>query len=71
MRVTKLLVQVNGGGYPGNVAHHPGSVAMARQVFSQVDVSGSKPVDSPVAKADFRFAGQGDDVLPAGRDANR
>ena len=60
-----LFFQLDGSGYPGDVADNPGGVSVARKVLCQVDVSGPKLVDRPVGEPDLRFPGQGDYVLPA------
>ena len=62
-----LFCQVNGGGDSGGAAHYPGGMSVPGQVFSEVNISGSEPMDRSVGKPDFRFPGQGDDVLPPGR----
>lgn len=59
----ELTVQVNRGGYPGNVAHDPSRVTMARHVFSKVDISGAQSVDRPVGEPNLRFPRQCDYVL--------
>ena len=63
----ELFSQVNGGGDSGGAAHYPGGMSVAGQVFSEVNISGSEPMDRSVGKPDFRFSGPGNDVLPPGR----
>ena len=50
----------------GDIADHAGGVAVAGEVFGEVDIARPKAVDAAVSEADFRFAGEGDDVLAAG-----
>ena len=63
---TLLVVQVDGGDDPRDVTHNAGGVSAAGQIFGEVDVSWTKPVYGAIAEADFRLAGEGDQVLPAG-----
>ena len=63
----RLVVQVDGGDDPGDVSHNAGGVSAASQILGEVDVSWAKSVDGTVPQTDFRLAGQGDQVLPAGR----
>jgi hypothetical protein len=59
---------VDGGDDPWDVTHNAGGVSAAGQIFGEVDVSWTKPVYGAIAEADFRLAGEGDQVLPAGSD---
>jgi len=42
-------------------------VAMPGEVFRHIHVAGPEAVNRAIPQADFRLAGQGDDVLPPGR----
>ena len=55
-RGSQLVLQVNGGDDPGDVTHNACSVSAAGQIFSEVDVSGAKPMNGAVAESDLRLA---------------
>src|SRR6266568_9298448 len=50
-----------------DIADHAGRVALAGQVFGQVDVAGAVAVHAAVTQPDLDLATQRDDELAAGR----
>src|SRR5262249_30848813 len=65
--VSPSPLQVDRGGDPGHPAHYPGSVSTPGEFFRHIDVSRPQAVDRAIPQADFRLAGQGDDILPPWR----
>src|SRR5262245_25949536 len=57
------VAEMNGGGEAGLGAHHPGGVALAREILGQCHVAGSEAVHAAVPEADLHLALEGDDVL--------
>ena len=58
-------LQVDRSGDPGYLADHTGGVSMPGKVFRHIHISRPQTVDGAITQADFRLAGQGDDVLPS------
>ena len=53
-----------GGHDAGNVSDYPCSVAVTREVLSQVYVSGPQSIHRAVAQPDLRLTGERDEILP-------
>src|SRR5262250_850759 len=65
--VSPSPLNVDRGGDPGHLADHTGGMSMPGEVFRHIHVPWPQAVDSAIPQADFRLAGQGDDVLPPWR----
>ena len=60
-------LHVDRGGDLGYLPDYPGGVAVPGEVFRPIHVAGPEAVERAIPQANFRLAGQGDDVLPPGR----